>query len=86
MSKLKKTEKRNLKFKQSRRNEILIMEHSLKDQQENIILKKSNSVRRHKEGQIKDEIFKIHKKNNEAKSLVREEFKILTRLRETQNL
>lgn len=48
--KAKKAEKRNLKLNQSRRNEILVMEHSLKDQQENIILKKSTSVRRHKEG------------------------------------
>ena len=62
------------------------MEHHLKDQQDNIVLKKSTSVRRHKESQIKDEILKIHKKNNEAKSLVKEEHKILSRLRETQNL
>lgn len=61
----------------------MVMEHSLREQQENIIMKKSTSVRRHKEGQIKDEILKIHKKNNEAKSLVRKEHKILTRLRET---
>lgn len=83
LKKAKKTEKRNLKLNQSRRNEILIMEHHLKDQQENIVLKKSNSVRRHKESQIKVEILKIHKKNNEAKSLVKEEHKILSRLRET---
>ena len=83
MKKAKKTEKRNLKLNPSRRNEILIMEHHLKDQQENIVLKKSTSVRRHKESQIKDEILKIHKKNNEAKSLVKEEHKILSRLRET---
>jgi len=83
LKKAKKTEKRNLKLNQSRRNEILIMEHHLKDQQENIVLKKSTSVRRHKESQIKDEILKIHKKNNEAKSLVKEEHKILSRLRET---
>jgi len=47
---------------------------------------KSHSVRKYKESKIKDEIIKIQKKNNEAKSLVKEEHKILSRLKETQNL
>ena len=86
LKKKERQEIQQLKQKQQQRSQIKEMEQGLKFLYESVHSDRLSDVRMLKANQIKAEIFKISKKDQEARKLEKREENLLKRLKETHAL